>query len=48
MGNAECNLKKGGDSPKWSLSPFFNYIQHVPLQSNITCFKVKQLQYGYI
>ena len=27
---------------------FFNNIQHAPLQSNITCFRVKQLQYGYI
>jgi len=26
-------------------SPF---RQHAPLQSNITCFRVKQLQYGYM
>jgi hypothetical protein len=27
---------------------FLNNIQHALLQSNITCFRVKQLQYGYI
>ena len=27
---------------------FFINIQCAPLQSNITCFRVKQLQYGYI
>jgi len=32
----------------FSVYVFFINIQHAPLQSNITCFSVKQLQYGYI